>query len=98
MELSLFYGPSNQFECGLIGSGDQNIRFLREETFDYRNNLLRLFSRSEDDFGESMAQRTMVIDARKTEILERQILQSIKALLWSEGSLTNLFQEFQYLL
>jgi hypothetical protein len=98
MELRFLNSPADKLECRLIGASDQNIRFLREETFDNRHDLLRLFARSEDDLGKTMAQRSVVIDARKTKILERQILQSIKALLWSESSKANLLKKLQYLL
>ena len=45
----------------------------RDDACGDRGDLVRRFAQAEDDFGESLAHRAMVIDAREAEILERAL-------------------------
>jgi len=72
-------------ECGFVGAGDKDVRFLTEKAFDYGDDLLRPLPGRENHLGESLPQRSMVIHACETQILERQIFQSLDTLLRGEG-------------
>ena len=95
---AFFVNPANPVEGFLIGARNQNVRFLPEQAFDNGNNLFRLFPGRKNHFGKSLAQRPVMIDARKAQILKGQMFQPFESLLRGNGSLTYFFQKLQYLL
>jgi hypothetical protein len=60
--------------------------------------MLGPLPRPENDLGEPLAQRAMVIHPRETEIFERKMLEAPGAFMRRDGAAPDFFQEFQQVL
>jgi len=64
-----------------LGPGSQNIIAFGGKTLEYLDYVFRGFSGAEDDLRETPPDLTMVVNARKSQVLERQMPKLLDRLL-----------------
>jgi hypothetical protein len=85
------------FECIWFGPGRQDIVAPGGKTLEYLDYMLDGLAGAEDDFRKTPPDLTMVVNACKAQIFERQVPELLNGLVDSQLVVLDLLQQFFYL-
>jgi len=93
MELGARLNCLNGEEHFVGSARGQDIAAVLGHAGKYLRNLFDRFARGKDDFGHAGAERAVMIDLGKADVLERQIAQTVERVVDGGAALANFFEQ-----